>query len=208
MGVFTVFSIMAFFSILTLPGFLLSMKDSPVQLRASVALMLVQSILNCGDSVLSLTTETKGRGSSLSLRWKRIRLLERKNRPGAKEVLARSAMRPRPRRYQPEVPGSQDRLRREVGLMGGREKREGSEIRPKGYLLGLAVLMFWLLFVFFRSTLSSFGFSLSHLPAPVLLLRPDKQSFLALKCCSHLSPRQANAYFSEWHLQRQVAQHL
>ena len=151
--------------------------------------MLAQSILDRGDSVSPSTAETEGRGSGLGLRWERPRPPERRDRPGAKEVSARGAMRPRPRRSRPEVPGGRDRPRREVGLMGGGEEREGSGTRARGYLLGSAVFMFWPSFTFFRSTVPSPSFSLSHPPTPVLLSRADRGSFLALRCCSLLGPR-------------------
>ena len=86
------------------------------------------------------------------------------------------------------VPGGRDRPRREVGLMGGRDEREGSRTRAKRYLLGSVVLMFWPSFAFFCSTVASLGFSLSHPPASVLLSRANRGSFLSLRCCSLLGP--------------------
>lgn len=66
--------------------------DAPIQLGASKALMLIQSILDCGNFVSPLTTETKIRSSSLGLRCGRLKPPEKRDRPGAKKVLTRGAI--------------------------------------------------------------------------------------------------------------------
>lgn len=54
--------------------------------------MLVRNILDCGNFVSSSTTGTKERGSSFGLRCGRLKPSEKRNRPGAKEVLAKDAI--------------------------------------------------------------------------------------------------------------------
>lgn len=54
--------------------------------------MLVQSLLNCGNSVSLLTVETEKKSSGLGLRCKKPRLAAKRDRSEAKEVLAKGAI--------------------------------------------------------------------------------------------------------------------
>lgn len=59
---------------------------------AIVVVMLVQNIFDRGNYISPVTAKTKKRDNGLGPRWEKPRPLEKRNRFGAKEILARNVI--------------------------------------------------------------------------------------------------------------------